>query len=203
MISSCRLLRGMPEPKQSFPVSIEEQVLSNETEPHDLSDAEDPITEAYRRGYQEGYAACVKASNAEISKQVGAFRTMVEDLASQRGRLIRESEESVLRIACKIANRIVGKIAEIKEDLVIEMVRNAVSRLAERQKIIVRVNPGDAGILEKVDKSLFGSYDGFEIKADPRIKRGGCLIEGEFGIVDAELDRQIDVIEKALVGASR
>ncbi len=203
MISSCRLLRGMPEPTGSFPVIIEDETSSNQVESEELSGEADPLTEAYRKGYQEGYAACVKASNAEVAKQIGAFKSMVEDMASQRARLIRESEEVVLRLACRIASKIVGKVAEIKEDLVVEIVRNAVSRLAERQKIVIRVNPEDAQVLKKHDCSWLSSYEGFEIKPDPRIKRGGCLVEGEFGIVDAELDRQIDVIEKALVGASR
>lgn len=203
MISSCRLLKGMPEPRESFPVTVEDPPFANQGGIQEVAGGDDPVSEAYARGYQEGYAACVAATNAEIEKQINGFKSMVEDLASQRSRLIRESEEAVLRLVCAIANRIVRKVAEIKQDLIVEVVRNAVSRLAERQRIVIRVNPQDAEILKKHDQAWLSSYDSVEIKPDRRIKRGGCLVDGEFGIVDAELDRQIEVIEKALIGASK
>lgn len=203
MISSCRLLKGMPEPRESFPVTVEDSAFANQGAIQEVAGGDDPISEAYARGYQEGYAACMAATNAEIEKQINGFKSMVEDLASQRSRLVRESEEAVLRLVCAISSRIVGKVAEIKEDLIGEVVRNAVSRLAERQRIVIRVNPQDAEVLKRQDQSWLASYDAVEIRPDPRIKRGGCLVEGEFGIVDAELDRQIEVIEKALIGASK
>ncbi len=35
--------------------------------------------------------------------------------------------------------------------------------------------------------------------ADPKIRRGGCLVESEIGIVDARLDVQLKTLQKVLM----
>ena len=81
--------------------------------------------------------------------------------------------------------------------------KNAVGHLAERQRMVIRVNPLDLEILERNQPEWIASDEGIELKADKRIKRGGCLVEGESGSVDAQIESQIDAIEKALMRAAR
>jgi len=205
MTLSSRLLRRVPEPKESYPVAAE--VETPQAEPIEEPQVSDPdesaVAQAYRKGYEEGYAACAKAAESEVTKQVAAFRAMVDELASQRKRLIRESEQAVLKLSCEIARKIIGRAAEIKENLIEEVVKNAVGHLAERQRMVIRVNPLDLEILERNQPEWIASDEGIELKADKRIKRGGCLVEGESGSVDAQIESQIDAIEKALMRAAR
>ena len=37
---------------------------------------------------------------------------------------------------------------------------------------------------------------------DPSIARGGCMVESDFGIIDASLDRQFDEMARALLGSA-
>ena len=205
MTLSSRLLRRVPEPKESYPVAAEVETPQAELidEPQVSDPDESAVAQAYRKGYEEGYAACAKAAESEVTKQVAAFRAMVDELASQRKRLIRESEQAVLKLSCEIARKIIGRAAEIKENLIEEVVKNAVGHLAERQRMVIRVNPLDLEILERNQPEWISSDEGIELKADKRIKRGGCLVEGESGSVDAQIESQIDVIEKALMRAAR
>ncbi len=204
MTLSFRLIRRVPTPKESYPVKAEEAIAHEEQ----LGETDDEQTESamsqiYRKGYEDGYAACAKATEGEIKEQIEAFKSMVDDLVSQRKRLLKESEEAVLKLSCQIARRIVGKVAEVEESLIGEVVKNAVNHLAERQRMVIRVSDLDFEILRKHENGWLTSNEGVEIKPDKRIKRGGCLVEGETGSVDAQIDSQIDVIEKALLGAAK
>jgi flagellar assembly protein FliH len=41
-----------------------------------------------------------------------------------------------------------------------------------------------------------------EILSDPSVARGGCLVESEFGFIDAAVDAQVDEIARAVLGDS-
>ena len=41
------------------------------------------------------------------------------------------------------------------------------------------------------------------IAADPRVPRGGCRVESEFGDIDAGVDAQIQEMARALLGDER
>jgi flagellar biosynthesis/type III secretory pathway protein FliH len=167
--------------------------------------AERRIKQAYTAGYDAGYAACREAFDSASAAAVGEFKSMLEDVESQRRRLIEESEAAVLRVACDIARRIVGKSAEIREDVVLEVVRNALGHMKEGSKMTIRVSPRDCDTLARCEADwLEGARaGGIRITEDARIKPGGCLIEGESGSVEAQIDRQIDLIEKALMEACK
>lgn len=204
MTLSFRLIRGVPTPRESYLVRAEDGMAQQRKPEEQIEEENDSaLTQAYRKGYEEGYAACARAAEVELEKQIQSFKSMVDDLSSQRKRLIEESEEAVLRLSCQIAGKVIGKVAEVKEEFIGEVVRNAVSHLAQRQRMIIRVNDVDFEILSEREKDWLRSNEGFEIKPDKRIKRGGCLVEGERGSVDAQIDSQIDVIEKALLGAAK
>lgn len=167
--------------------------------------AEEESLRIFEAGRKEGYADCRKEMEAEVSASVSSFASMVDDLMVQRKRLLVDSEETVLRLSCEIARRIIGKMAEMNNEIIVEVVRNALAHLADKQKVLIRLNPTDAEVLRthKDDwADAAGAGSSVEIAEDKRIKRGGCLIEGESGSVEAQLDRQIEMIEKALMEAA-
>jgi flagellar biosynthesis/type III secretory pathway protein FliH len=210
MTSLCRLIRKAPVSRESYPVMPgESRCLGPAGEPVDGAEGEDSaeshIKQAYKAGYDAGHAVCRDALGGETAAAVGDFRSMVDDLASQRKRLIKESEAAVLRVACSIARRIVGKSVEVRDEVVLEVVRNALTHMKDSHDMTIRVNPRDHQVLKGCESEWLESArsGGVKIKEDARIKPGGCLIEGESGSVEAQIDRQIDVIEKALMEACK
>lgn len=166
--------------------------------------AEEEKTRILEEGRQQGYSSCRTEMEADVREKVRSFTSMVDDLLVQKKRLLTDSEEAVVKLSCEIARRIVGKMADIKEEMILKIVRNALGHLADKQKVTIRVNPADAATLRSHSgdwAEAAGAGSAVEIVEDMRIKRGGCLIEGESGSVEAQLDRQIEMIEKALVEA--
>jgi flagellar assembly protein FliH len=204
MTSLCRLIRRTPVPREKYPVKPCDERVREGNSVGALRGGDGPegrIKQAYTAGYDAGYAACREAFGGQTAAVIGEFRSMLQDLQSQRRRLIHESEAAVLRVACDIARRIVGKSAEMREDVVLQVVRNALGHVKDSNKMTIRVNPRDYEALARCEAEwLEGARTGgITIVEDARIKPGGCLIEGESGSVEAQIDRQIDLIEKALM----
>jgi len=167
-------------------------------------EAAEKMQKAYEAGYEAGRTACSREMEAEVAARARNLAAMLDDVASQRSRLISESEDAVVRLACRIAGRIVDKVAEADRETVVRVAKAGLARLAGDQKVTVRVSPADLEIMREHEADWLQatrSGSSVEIKADERIKRGGCLIEGSSGYIEAETDRQIDVVERALVEA--
>ncbi len=209
MTSSFRLIRRAKLGGEPYPVvpetvgSGEIQEGTDESTPYEDERARE-IEKAYQSGYQAGVQSCREELEESVKGVIKRFTSMIDDLASQRRRLLLDSEEAIVKLACEIAKRVIGTLAEVSEKPVIEVTKRALKYLSERQKITIRVNPEDAQILRKYSSDWLegnASRDMVEIKEDARIKRGGCLIEGETGNVEAELDRQVEMIRRALLEA--
>ena len=164
------------------------------------------LQRAYNAGCEAARAACMKEVADEIALKAGSFASMIDDLVSQRQRLINESEGAVVRLACMVARRIIGEAVEVNEQAIVDVVKNAIRHLSDKQKLIIRVNPDDLVTLREHKSEWMkaaGAGSSVEVNEDSRIKRGGCLVEGESGSVEAQIDRQIEVIERALVEAAK
>ncbi|HVP57719.1 MAG TPA: FliH/SctL family protein [bacterium] len=173
-------------------------------EPED--EAAGVMQKAYEAGYQAGHSAATQAMERAVAAKAEALASMIDDVVSQRTQVVADSEESVVRLACRIAERIVEKVAEIDQETIVRVVKAALARLAESQRVTVRANPADIEALKQHKSEWLQATRGgsaVEIKEDERIRRGGCLIEGTSGNIEAEIDRQLEVIERALVEAVR
>ncbi|NJM52959.1 MAG: hypothetical protein HC846_05910 [Blastocatellia bacterium] len=147
------------------------------------------INQAYREGSE---------------KALAEFETNLIESREIRERVWRETEKDLLRLAIRLAEKIIGR--EIKKDqkTIVDIVANAVQNARQQEKLTIRVNPQDLPIIEKeTERISVGSKIKFiDFAADPRVVSGGCLIESEVGTIDARLETQLRVLERALLSQS-
>ena len=111
------------------------------------------------------------------------------------------AERDVLRLAVKLAEKIIGREIERDDVALADIVSAALRHARQQESLTVRVNPADLPRVQahrdRLDPS--GRARFIDLVADPRVGPGGCVIEGESGTVDARLDTQLRVLERALL----
>lgn len=82
-----------------------------------------------------------------------------------------------------------------------EIVMTALRQARQQEMMTVRVNAADLPLVEKMRERIdaFGRARYLDFVADQTIKEGGCLIESASGTIDARLETQLRVFEKALL----
>jgi flagellar assembly protein FliH len=84
-------------------------------------------------------------------------------------------------------------------DLILAMARVALDRLGEAASTTIRLNPEDCALtLQRHGDNPLGSR--VRIVADAAVSRGGCLVESEYGFIDAAVEAQFDQVMRALIG---
>lgn len=140
----------------------------------------------YQQGYEEGLA--------QVTEMLAKARVEYDQI-------LKSSQHDVLNLAFKIAEKIIGKQLQMDQNLIMDIVAQALQAVRQSRQITIRVNPEDAKIL-KANREGFvqalGTGRVVDFVEDKKIERGGCIIESEIGIVEAQLQTQLDRLRKVL-----
>jgi type III secretion protein L len=184
---------------------IKNQIVSARSEAARIvEEAEDFAAEIGREALGEADRLRVEAHREGTENALAEYERHLLEAREIRERVWRETEKDLLRLAVRLAERIIGREIEKDDKAVVEIVSSALQNARQQEKLTVRVNPKDLPVVER-DAQRFssgGRIQFIDFVADPRVATSGCLIESEVGTIDARLETQLRVLERALLSQS-
>lgn len=172
------------------------------------AEAQRIVAEATREAERLHQAALAEAERiretARREAQEEALAELYESLVVARERretAIAQAEHDLLRLAVRIAEKIIGRELKTDPATVADIVANALRHARQQEMLTVRVNPGDAALVQQERARIdpMGRARFLDIVSDPRVAPGGCVIETESGTIDARLETQLRALERALL----
>lgn len=155
------------------------------------------VEEARLEGYQQGLQ--------EVKPVADLLEKLARELKEARHQLLESAELTVVRLAYEIAKKILHREVAESSDVIVYVVREALRRIADHDKIVLRVHPEDARVLREateLQRELFQTFASVDIREDEDVSKGGCLVETSTGLIDATLETQLAEVEAALFGDS-
>jgi len=158
--------------------------------------------EIYARGFAAGQQAAATAAQQETAMLAKKLASTLDDLVRVRDQMIRQTEKQMVQLALAVARRVVHREVSVDPTAMLTMMRVVLERVSDAARVSVRLNPADH---QAVTAALADSptSDQVAVTADPRVPRGGCKVESEFGDIDAGVDAQIQEIARALLGDAK
>lgn len=163
--------------------------------------------DGFAKGLEEGRAEAVRAARADAAREaegaVAALSAATAALESARAELVAAGERSLLKLAIRLAEKIVRAEVAAGPRVAQAALRRALELAARRSDVRVRVHPDDAAALDAILPELrrrFADLGTIVLDPDASVSRGGCLLATPEGAVDASLERQLDAIERGLAG---
>jgi len=148
------------------------------------ADIERMYTEAQEQGYAAGYEEGIAQARAEAAR-IDAMLTSVEHSI---GELDQHVAEQLLATAVEIANQVLRQSLQIKPELLIPVVREAVTTLHPHTgHPVLLAHPQDAALI----RSHLGdqlAHNNWRIIEDNALTPGGCRVELGSSEVDATLE---------------
>jgi flagellar assembly protein FliH len=117
-----------------------------------------------------------------------------------RRKIIKDAEGEILRLAVKVAEQVIRSEVSLHRDVSLNIVSEAISRVTDREQIIIKVNREDVEYIKKYKDRIAGIVDGVKsisILEDSQVEPGGCVIETNLGYVDARIITKLKAIEEA------
>ena len=145
---------------------------------------------------QEG----MEAAKKEAIPILQAARTVVEQTNKWHEYVLSQSESAVLGLVKEIAQRLLGTGMVLEAEILGQLFAEAVAEAKPLGALRIRLHPADAEVLGSLWAEQQSVLTGQQIGFSPsnNILRGGCLIEGEFGILDAQVNTKLQRVMDTL-----
>ena len=165
------------------------------------AEAEEKVREAFAEGLERGCKAGLKKFEDSVGEAEHVLKIAGEELKAARQAYLDDMEPRLAELASAIAAKILGREAEIGQDLVRNCARTALESIVDLERVTLKVNPGDLDAIREHKVKLLDDFDGLgqlEIVADESIDPGGCVAVSDRLHVDAQWEIQIQQILEQL-----
>ncbi len=162
----------------------------------------DAIREAARA---EGFAAGLAAGAEEVRLGSAALSAAARQVTQDAQELATTLEAQAVSLGLAIAQQALGGALDVQPERVVDVVRGALRRLVERERVTLLVHPDDLDCVRAAAPELateLGGIEHCEVQAERRVARGGAMVRTADGEIDAtlatKLDRAREVVAESL-----
>jgi flagellar assembly protein FliH len=159
------------------------------------------LNQAREDGRNEGYAE----GKAEVDRLIERTHTVLERAQDKRGEILVQTEEEVIRLVLLMVRKVVKVISDSQREVVISNVIEALKKVKDRGNIIIRVNIEDVKLTTEHTKEFIKALEGvksIQVAEDSSVDLGGCVIETDFGEIDARISSQLAELESRILEVS-
>jgi flagellar assembly protein FliH len=160
------------------------------------------LAEGQAAGQKSGHDKALAEHNAALVAVLQALGTLTNEINTQRHQLEEDAGNAVIRLAIAIARK-VTKLQGISEPQTLLANVDAAARSVVRSADLrLALNPTQRDTLMSALPALklrWPILAHVDLVDDPAIAPGGCRLHTRGGLIDADLDRQVDQIASELL----
>lgn len=158
--------------------------------------------EAFGKGYAEGRDEGFQEGRQEVERLVDTLQKIISAAIDKRNEIIQESETQVINLVLLISKKVIKVISENQKNVVINNVVQALRKLKSRGDVVIRVNLADVELTSEHINDFMKMVENVKsvtVLEDSSVDRGGCIIETDFGQIDARISSQLHEIEEKII----
>jgi len=163
------------------------------------------LKEGYDDGYKKGQEAGFREGNLEAQRLTDRLHTIIERMMDKRQEILAETEQQIVDLVLLMTRKIVKVISENQRNVVVSNVVQALRKVKGRGEVIIRVNLNDVAMTTQHIKDFLSAAENIKnitVVEDSTVDRGGCVIETDFGSIDAKIVSQLNEIEQRILEVS-
>jgi flagellar assembly protein FliH len=161
--------------------------------------------DAEERGRVAGREAGFVEGKAEVERLIQRTQTVLERAQDKRAEILAETEQEIIDLVLLIARKVIKVISENQRNVIISNVVQALRKVKGRGNIIIRVNMADVKLSTDHIRDFIKLVEGaksIQVVEDSTVDMGGCIIETDFGEIDARISSQLAELETKILEIS-
>lgn len=192
-------LRGLGLP----PATVEEILEGTRAQAAEIiHQAQEQAAQITHLAQKDGYEKGLAAAEAEAASRLAAAASIIAETHAWREKLLAESEHAVLDLVKDIAQILFGSGLALEPEVLAGAFQRALLEAKTLGDLRLHLHPEDEALLSPLWARQQAATIGqrIELVPDQGIQRGGCLIEGQYGSVDARVETQLHLALEAVSG---
>ncbi len=166
---------------------------------------DEQLKDGYNDGFKKGQEAGFREGNLEAQRLTDRLHTMIERMMDKRQEILAETEQQIVDLVLLMTRKIVKVISENQRNIVVSNVVQALRKVKGRGDVTIRVNLNDVAMTTQHIKDFLTTAENIKnitVVEDSTIDRGGCVIDTDFGAIDAKIVSQLNEIEQRILEVS-
>lgn len=159
-----------------------------------MQEAQAQAVEVTRQAREAGQ----RQAKAEAERLLATAQGVLDEVRAWRAATLAGAEADVLDLVTAVAHLMLGEGVALERPALQAAFARALAEAKPLGNLRAHLHPEDAECLGPHWPRQAPSGQALELVVDPAIRRGGCLIEGEHGTVDARIETQLQTALEAL-----
>lgn len=162
---------------------------------------ESAFQEAYGLGLEEGRKKAFQKVSAEISERMDHLDGLLSSIKDLKTEMATFNESHLIQLAFQMASRLAKTELNSNSEAMIQILRDAVGLSQDEEDITVRVSQSQFEFLEELKQETGREFEFIKrIRFEPseEISAGGCIVETNYGEVDASIEQRVEQLWIAL-----
>ena len=159
------------------------------------------LDESRETGKSEGFAE----GKAEVDRLIERTQVVLERAQDKRAEILSETEKQIIDLVLLIARKVIKVISENQRNVIISNVIESLRKIKSKGDIVIRVNLADLKLATEHKEEFIRFAENsksLQIVEDTSVDSGGCIIETDFGEIDARIASQLNELETKILEIS-
>jgi flagellar assembly protein FliH len=161
--------------------------------------------EIREKGREEGREEGFSEGKAEVERLIERTQVVLERAQDKRGEILSETEQEIIDLVLLISRKVIKVISESQRNVIVSNVVQALRKVKARGDVIIRVNMNDLQLATEHKQEFIKLLEGaksVQVIEDSSVDSGGCIIETDFGEIDARISSQLAELESKILEIS-
>ncbi len=151
--------------------------------------------------YNQGKQAGLEQAEQQFCDTVSALGIALEEIGRLRESILKNSIHDMLLLVMAITKEVINREVEANPDVIVSTISRALNAAVKSDEFHLVVNPLDLDLVNEKKPFFIASISGLQnitVETSEEVSSGGCLLESNFGEVDATIESQLEQIRKQL-----
>ena len=171
-----------------------------------IQDAKDQVAQieedARKNGEAAGREEGFQEGRKEAERLVERLHMILARAIEKREEMIDEAETQMIDLVLMISRKVIKVISENQKNVVVNNIVQALRKLKSRGDVAIRVNLADLDLATDHTRDFMKMVENVKsitVLEDTSVDPGGCIIETDFGQIDARITSQLKEIEEKIM----
>lgn len=161
--------------------------------------------EARKTGFEQGQAEGFDQGAAEVQRLTDRMHKILEAVMERREEILQETESQIVELVILMSRKVIKILSENQKNVVMANTLAALKKVKARGKVVLRVNFEDLKLASAHTQEFIQHVENVEsitLLEDSSVEKGGCIVETDFGAIDARISSQLTELENKILEIS-
>ena len=127
---------------------------------------------------------------------------MIEGVQARRQEILDGTEQQIIDLVLLMTRKVVKIMSENQKSVIVSNVVQALKKVKGRGDVTLRVNLSDVKLTTEHISNFIEQVENIQnihVVEDSSVEKGGCIVETDFGAIDARISSQLAQLETQIL----